>query len=447
MNLNQDKGNNKSLFVYIENISHRVSKDQHKTITSLCSKARDNTCRIDVMKICNPIDNVILSAVNTHKYSLVLNDHTILFEYFSDKKNEAKRNNNVFVLYNDIILYRYSKWSYHINSISVTRHINIVLKERILNVFNNLSPNLLKAKTHIVFLTSKYDLIKLAFDNNNKSIVHYTSLSDIIEYIKHTGLLINNPLFTHYTFYEIDDFTFILFTIDAIFLFDKGIRNSILLNKISISFSNYPCPIILHSYDLCFVSSEKFIYQVNISSKQSNSLSLFGDLALNFNNEKYKEMMDLIKIFLYYQIEIQKKSLDEIVREDKDNLLGLLFEQYDLHSYIENLSSIISEDNASFFINYNLNSSKLQVIIIYSIIYRKYNLLNKLIKIMNSNEENCLLFIIFIEDVAINFFSLLETSAISIKDKMKEVNDNILSSIPNSNLNITQLSKYYDIHK
>lgn len=446
MNNCESKTNSKSLFVYIENITNRISKEQQRLIASLFSKAKDNQipCDIQIKEIKNAIDDVILSNVNKRKLSLVLNDSKILFEFLINKPKEKDYDDGLMILFKDIIIFHYSKSCYHINTIFSHRHINICLNETIVNVFYDLSPKLSKSKTHIVFLTANYNLVKLSYYNNNtKSMLHYTSLhfQSNKPYRDHiVSLGKNNRCFTHYSFYEIDNFTFILFTIDSIFLFDKGITHSTLLHRINIAFSKYPFPILLNNNDLCFISSEQFIYQVNISSKQTTSLSLFGDLGLNFNNEKYKEMLELLKIILYYHLEIHHLSLNEIT-QITDNQLTLLFEQYDLHSYIENLTTIISEDNTAFFINYNLASSKLQAIIIYSFIYKNYILLNKLIRIISSNEANCLLFIVFIEDVIIDFFSLFDTS-IDLKSKLKEVNKNLLSSISNRVISVDKLTNY-----
>jgi hypothetical protein len=70
--------------------------------------------------------------------------------------------------------------------------------------------------------------------------------------------------------------------------------------------------------DILIISSEIYMYKVSLQEKNINSYySMFKDLTLNFNDEKYNELREILKIIIYYNI-----KLDEMKFEDLKNVMN-----------------------------------------------------------------------------------------------------------------------------
>lgn len=203
------------------------------------------------------------------------------------------------------------------------------------------------------------------------------------------------------TFIEFDNSYFALKMKSLIFLFEKFEKHAFLVHTYDISFMENPFPInlIFTNYEVenyhliqnkknkheklntnksCFycterdyfymISSEKFLYKINLKTKTAENeyLPIFKDITLNFNNNKYLNLLQTLKLLLVFNLEIQAIPFNKL-----KNYMKNIFHEYDIYSYLENIQDVLSYENVIFFINHNFNSSKIYVILLYCIIFDK----------------------------------------------------------------------------
>jgi hypothetical protein len=114
------------------------------------------------------------------------------------------------------------------------------------------------------------------------------------------------------------------------------------------------------------------------SSLNSNEyLPIFKDITLNFNNNKYIELLKSLKILILFNLEIQKIPFSDLQKYMKS-----IFHEYDIYSYIENIQYILNYENIIFFINYNFNSSKIYVIILFCILFEKHDFMRNIFSLL-----------------------------------------------------------------
>jgi len=127
------------------------------------------------------------------------------------------------------------------------------------------------------------------------------------------------------------------------------------------------------------LSSNKFIYKLSLKSntRSNEFLPIFKDITLNFNNNKYIELLKSLKIIILYNLEIQRIPFKSL-----QNHMKSIFHEYDIYSYIENIQEILSYENIIFFINYNFNSSKIYVIILFCLVFDRADFMRKFFNLL-----------------------------------------------------------------
>ena len=79
------------------------------------------------------------------------------------------------------------------------------------------------------------------------------------------------------------------------------------------------------------------------------------------------------------------KSILEI---GSDSKIKNIFEEYDIIVSIENLMQVLNKENVVFFLNYNLSSYKLHVMMVYCFLMNSYGLIHKIYKLLNEDNNN-----------------------------------------------------------
>ena len=167
----------------------------------------------------------------------------------------------------------------------------------------------------------------------------------------------------------------------------------------------------IYNETLCFISNDKYFYKIypslTNSEINSNYISIFGDISLNFSNDKYTIFIRLFKILSYFLLIIQNNEFSNLKYNE---LIIQIFEEYEINIYTQNLIQFINNQNFSFFLNYNIESSKIKAIILYLLIYEKYDLFYKIYSFQNNSD--LFLFKIFLKDFLYDFFDDLQAKII-----------------------------------
>ena len=345
--------------VIIENVMKRlVDEDKRMMIQNKDRKK----IQIEFIEEKNDIiNNMILDKVKKRKIDAVLNKNKVIFCFFINQSKSVS-SLHYFVLHNDIIILKYNKYHYHIHYEQL--YYNVIYKKEVSAFICNMNDN------SVILLNRDLQLVSIHKDNS-LSILHKLQI-DIT-------LLQKGEIVSRYSsYYNYNDKTYVLLSKRNIFLFET--KTNQLISYIDISFSSSPYSIEMNS-SLYFVSKENIIYRItpSKSTKKSTLVSLFSDITLNITNEKYKELIELIKVLLADDAKNNKDI-------SKDERIKSIFLSNDIVSYVENLSQVINKENVFFFINFNANSSKLQCIILYCVINHKYELIHKLFSLLSNTD-------------------------------------------------------------
>ena len=345
--------------VIIENVMKRlVDEDKRMMIQNKDRKK----IQIEFIEEKNDIiNNMILDKVKKRKIDAVLNKNKVIFCFFINQSKSVS-SLHYFVLHNDIIILKYNKYHYHIHYEQL--YYNVIYKKEVIAFICNMNDN------SVILLNKDLQLVSIHKDNS-LSILHKLQI-DIT-------LLQKGEIVSRYSsYYNYNDKTYVLLSKRNIFLFET--KTNQLISYIDISFSSSPYSIEMNS-SLYFVSKENIIYRItpSKSTKKSTLVSLFSDITLNITNEKYKELIELIRVLLADDAKNNKDI-------SKDERIKSIFLSNDIVSYVENLSQVINKENVFFFINFNANSSKLQCIILYCVINHKYELIHKLFSLLSNTD-------------------------------------------------------------
>ena len=345
--------------VIIENVMKRlVDEDKRMMIQNKDRKK----IQIEFIEEKNDIiNNMILDKVKKRKIDAVLNKNKVIFCFFINQSKSVS-SLHYFVLHNDIIILKYNKYHYHIHYEQL--YYNVIYKKEVIAFICNMNDN------SVILLNKDLQLVSIHKDNS-LSILHKLQI-DIT-------LLQKGEIVSRYSsYYNYNDKTYVLLSKRNIFLFET--KTNQLISYIDISFSSSPYSIEMNS-SLYFVSKENIIYRItpSKSTKKSTLVSLFSDITLNITNEKYKELIELIRVLLADDAKNNKDI-------SKDERIKSIFLSNDIVSYVENLSQVINKENVFFFINFNANSSKLQCIILYCVINHKYELIHKLLSLLSNTD-------------------------------------------------------------
>lgn len=397
--------------ILLENITNKIPEQMKANTlieyTTLCS----NNIQSIKLKMTNDtndiIDNIIYNKIQKRKYTLYYGDSP-LFEFFINANIPIDAINNEITLYpiihNEIILIKYTTNMYHINLINIQqRSCNFKYNKQIyafiynipLNTNNNNNNN--NMFNDLCFINTNCVIYALTMTNTS------SSLNNTLRHCKLTTLSISHVQLTEFNIkykntsmclYTISNIL-ILITKSKVLLFNYNSSPlsylSTLTSTIDISFSINPYPLSINtSYTnmiCCFISNEHFIYQIKPTyiSNEKNNLSLFSDISLNFSNDKYNECLYLIKIIILYEHQAVHKTISEIASDAK---IKNIFEEYDIIVSIENLMQVLNKENVVFFLNYNLSSYKLHVMMVYCFVMSSYALICKIYKLLNDNNNN-----------------------------------------------------------
>jgi hypothetical protein len=81
-------------------------------------------------------------------------------------------------------------------------------------------------------------------------------------------------------------------------------------------------------------------------------------------------------------------EIEGIKLTDMKNCTKEIFNQYDIYTYVENLSHVLNEENIHFFLSYNLKNYKLLAVFIFCIINENFKFLKNIFKLIVFNSCN-----------------------------------------------------------
>ncbi len=328
----------------------------------------------------------------------------IIFQYISENNYTAIKHN----LFNEIYVLDYSNNHYFFYSPMNSNSLVFNPKYKICAFFYDLTYKILHCHTLVLVIRKsegqyvlKKLLLKRVFDS-----------SDIIQFTKiFSKKEAYDSKYKYSSFYQFDSSYFTICNGHCIHLYEKFSESSILIQKIEIGFMSTPFPVIKDNR-FHLLSSESFLYRLTMIEKSKASFSIFKDLTLNFTDDKFREMMDMLKVIIYTKIEI-----DNIEFKDLHLYCKEFFSYYDLFSYVQNLSHILNEENVLFFLNFNLTNHKLQALFLFCVVNSNYDFLRLIFdllffSVLDENQPNTqfvyylTLFIEEIKDFLRNFPSL-----------------------------------------
>ena len=144
-----------------------------------------------------------------------------------------------------------------------------------------------------------------------------------------------------------------------------------------------------------------FLIEFQINNK---NIIFHDDISFNYSNNIFTFFLYLFKLLLYYLLFILKIN-DSKLKFSK--LIINIFEYYEINIYIKKLFQFINEDNYNFYLNSNIENSKIKPIIIYILIYEQYDLLLKIYS--KQNNSSLLIFKVFLKDFINGFFEDFKT--------------------------------------
>jgi hypothetical protein len=277
----------------------------------------------------------------------------------------------------------YEKYNYLLLNLKENYSHTITTKCKISNIFLDLTVKGLKSDFIILYIYNKKEQTALLKKFNFNKFIKNEKIWNYTKIINMKNLSILNEIYEYNSFYEVDNSRFILMNSKSLFLFEKYRDYSLLIDSYDISF--LVVPFALKFTNLSLISSEFFIYHVKFGFRdnQVNCFSLVKDITLNVNNYKYKELLQTLKILIYFNIEIMMIPFEEL----RDYLKNV-FEEYDLFSYVQNLYSYLNPENIYLFLSFNLNNHKLYVILIFCLIFDKIDLIKKIFDMIMLCERN-----------------------------------------------------------
>lgn len=426
--------------IIIENITKKLKENIRNKLFSL-SKIESEKILIkysitkETTSTSNNIDLCLLNMINS-QVSVVKYNNKEIFS-FIEEKNEDKTTNKYFKVYPRIfrryLIIRYKKNLYHIQDMKLNSGGNFYFSKEPLCF-------LLDLENNDIYIISKNDLslmcVKLKNGNENSKINASIELKKVGEFHENfSSHYFNTEKELSSLNYEYNS-VFIdkksnnvyFYLKNKIFLFSSINNGNTLFNyhdQLDISSYTNTLPIIYNN-NLCFINYSCFVYKLKSSPISKKSLHVQNNKNISeiFINEKdknnylnleeinYCEIIEKIKIILFVGLIIKDQNL-EAVKKDKG--LDLIFREYKIDSYVETLEKILNKDNYIFYLKYNLENNKFFVILIFLIIFDRYELLQKSVEYSNDNEKLYLRFIIknFIDSFFIDFEDKIDQNKIN----------------------------------
>lgn len=355
------------------------------------------------------VRDLIVNRINKKMMNLEINSKCV-FSFFMKDNVFQNNNENIVklypIIYNEFIILKYNDFHYHIENIKANQKANLVYKLKVLSFLYDLFTG------DLLILSEELKISRVILSKGKTCTLH--------KQINIDKVLLNESKiqFKNASYYNFNNDNTILISKAKILFFDNNLN---LKSMVDITFAFLPFPLLFDNIP-CFISNENCIYKLTPSySNNNNSFSLFSDISLSFTNEKYKELTDLFRIVVCFAINREKQKFSNLKNDKK---LKKLFEEYDLNSYVENLSQVINKENVIFFINYNLSSSKFQNVILYCIINDKIDLLRKIGDLLKSSKSisNYILYREFVLEFISDF---IEDISIEDKSLSKQISINI----------------------
>ena len=242
------------------------------------------------------------------------------------------------------------------NRLTINFNNHTTLKSRLLNIYKQLY------KLKIYTLLNPYSNQNSLFLNDNRLIFQ---LETDFFVINHQGILLNeysitftnNPLIYYSNgFYIKSNYSY----------YSLILKESPVLNTIQNSCS------LNNKFD---IFSNKSIYNYN------NSFTPLSKISLNFNNKKYLENLEELKILCFLNLKYKQVEFKNI-----KNQISNYLEETSLIIEIDNFLSFLNSKNIYYFLESNLSDGKLILLLIVSFIINN----NKLIDLMlrSSHCEN-----------------------------------------------------------
>ena len=332
---------------------------------------------------------MILNAIGKKKFTIkisIQNEEKKIyckdvFNFF-DTFIKTEKNIVYFLLYNQIIVFRYLRNSYFVYFQKNDLKNIISTKYTILNIFLALEKT--EKECYVIFLLSKNSrnkdiLILEKYELNDKIDKLVTEFTKIKSNNIDLGY---NEKYTYNSFYQFNFKHFLLLFRKKIIVFEKFEKFSIITQIIDISFTNLPFLITNSNRELILKSSGNYFYKLNLKNNSNPVITIFNDVTLNFNNEKYVDLLDTLKVIIFYNCELKKVKLPELKHYTMD-----IFHSNDMYSYIGNLEQILSDENINFFLNHNFENFKFKILIIFSLINEKYSFMNKIFNLILFNKN------------------------------------------------------------
>ena len=324
---------------------------------------------------------MILDKIGRKKFSLIITTKNILDRTlhklnvfcFFDTFIKYEKDISYILLYNQILIFQYLNDSYFIynknNAKIITNHCQIV------NGFFSLNQ-----KTNKIFLLCiNGDSIFLKENELDK---HKTKLKT---YTKISSTNINfNERYNYNSIYEFNFRHFMLFFKSKLILFEKYDKVSIIIQNVDISFSNMPILINFRGEELILKSSGNYFYKLTLTNHVNPMYTILNEVTLNFNNDKYFDLIETLKLIIFYNCEILKHNFCDLKKIIVD-----IFHSNNIFSYVENLEQILSEENINFFLFHNIENHKFKTIIIFSLIHEKHNFFNKILSLVLKSKTIC----------------------------------------------------------
>ena len=394
-------------FFFLGNMSKFLSDNEKKNIINLLNhkNCKLNYC-IDTDN--DYIEHKILKSNVLKKYNLKIGK-TKCFSFYS--KNYDK---NAFIklIFGTIICYHYKKYHYFFFNLETKHNSSLIFKQKIIGNLYNLNET-----NSIFFVNDSFFITKFNFNYSKKEIIKIGKLNFPNLLFESFELCNQN---TSIFLYNKD--IYLIFLMQKIIVFKKKQKNLNFMKYINISFYRNIIPFIYNKklYVLC---NEKYFYMVNpflIEFQIKKKFFIYDDdISLNYSNQFFTFFLFLFKLLLYYLLFILKIN-DSKLKFSK--LIINIFEDYKINVYIKKFFQFINEDNYNFYLNTNIEDSKIKPIIIYILIYEQYDLLHKIY--LKQNNSNLLVFKLFLKDFISGFFEDFKTK-INVKfvyTKLKLIN-------------------------
>ncbi len=379
-------------FFFLENISTFLNDNEKKKIIYLLHQ-KNYKLNYYIETDNDYIEQKILKSNFFQKYNLKIGEKKI-FSFYSKNYN---KNSFMTLIFGKIICYHYKKYHYFFFNLETKHNSCLIFKQTIIGSLYNLNEI-----NSIFFINDSFFITKFNFNYQKKEIIKIGKLNFPKLLFESFKLCNQNS-----SIFLCNKDIYLIFLIKKIIVFKKKNNNLNFMKYIDISFYRIVIPFI-YNKKLCVLCNETYFYMINpflIEFQINNKNIIFhDDISFNYSNNIFTFFLYLFKLLLYYLLFILKIN-DSKLKFSK--LIINIFEYYEINIYIKKLFQFINEDNYNFYLNSNIENSKIKPIIIYILIYEQYDLLLKIYS--KQNNSSLLIFKVFLKDFINGFFEDFKT--------------------------------------